>query len=251
MGKQTDKKPTCSNCKSKDLGNFLCRNCYENLFVFDSDESLKLFVNEFDSLFPELDAFGHLTFQEMKQLKDEIEAEVAAKMSARLTPHQQDRFFTMHEKVQKARLSLINSENPILVSANVLGIALLSVGLMSLVFAASLSQGGLLLLIPVIAIVYFNFFVFCVKCKKFVFKKPALVRKTILEERYGSHTEHQEITTSIQNYDNRGRISGYSSASTYIPHNVEHLDETAEYVYACSYCGNIWGATSTKRFNLN
>lgn len=248
MGKQADNKPTCSNCKSKDLGNFLCRNCYENLFDFDSNESLEQFVKEFNSLFPELDVVDEAkTLQEVEELGNELDP----KMSARLTSQQQDRFFTMGEKVVKARLGLINSENPILVSANVLGITLISVVLISLALAASLSQGGLLLLIPVIAIVYFNFFVFCVKCKKFGFKKPSLVKKTILEERYGSHTEHQEVSTSVQNYDSRGRISGYSSASTYIPHTVEHVDETAEYVYACSYCGNIWGATSTKRFNLN
>lgn len=248
MSKKSGKKPRCSNCDSKDLGSFLCRNCYENFYIFDTDEALTQFNNELETLFPELQqVYNAATLQEVEEMADELDL----KLSARLTPYQQNRFFIVNEKVKQARLALIRNQNASLFASNIMGIALFSVALISSLVSAFKLPGLLAALIPISAIIYFNNFVFCKKCIKFVFKKHSLLRKTILEERYGTHTEHQEVRTSVQNYDSRGHISGYSSASTYIPHHVEHVDEKAEYVYACNYCGHIWGATRTKRFNLN
>ena len=248
MTKRTSDKAKCANCESTDLGRFLCRTCFENRFLLDSDESILYYMNELNSLFPELEAVDNAsTFQEVEAMADELDA----KLSARLTPYQQERFFFANDRVKSARLALVKIQDPNLFSSNFLGIALLAVTLLTSALAAFYSPGFLVFLIPIGGIAYFNNFAFCRNCRKFVFKRHTLVRKTVLNESYGSHTEHQEVQTSVQNYDSRGRVSGYSSASTYIPHNVEHVDETAEYAYACNYCGHVWGVTRTKRFNLN
>lgn len=248
MTKQAGGKAKCGNCESTDLGQFICRTCFENRFILDSDESIRYFMNELNALFPELEAVDNAaTFQEVEALADELDA----KLSARLTPFQQERFFVANDKVKGARLALIKAQDPNLFLSNILGIALVAVALITSAVAAFYAPGFLVFLIPISGIVYLNTFEFCRNCRKFVFKRLTIFKKTVLDERYGSHTEHQEVQTSVQNYDSSGRASGYSSASTYIPHNVEHVDETAEYVYACNYCGHVWGVTRTKRFNIN
>lgn len=248
MTERANDKVRCTNCKATNLGRFLCRICYENRFLLDSNDSIMDFMEEFKNLFPELQAIDNATtLQEVEALADGIDA----RLSARLTSFQRERFSVVNDKVTKARLALNKNQDSNLPESNILGVSLFILVSVSSAFAAFYSPVLLLFLIPISGIVYFENFVFCRNCRKFVFKKHSLVRKTSLNTSYGSHTEHQEVQTLIQNYDSRGRASGYSNASTYIPHNVEHVDETAEYVYACNYCGHIWGLTRTKRFNLN
>lgn len=247
MSKESDNSPKCSNCESTDLGEFLCRNCFENLHEFEDFESIQRFMNELDVLIPENRMFDNVkTLNEHLEMAEEFEA----RLTSRLSRYQLDRFLEIHEKVKRATSNWLKTRNTNTLDSNFVGLGLVFIGLASFLGLAFTAPGLLALVIPVGLIVYLTNFVSCVGCRKFLFKRRAFMRKTVLDEQYGTHTVHQEIRTSVQNYDSRGKMSGYSSASTYIPHDVEHVDEKAEYVYGCHYCGNIFTKINTRRFNL-
>jgi hypothetical protein len=240
--------PKCTNCGSKKLGRYLCYDCFENISPFEDYETIMLFMNELTELVPELALVDSAkTLKEATAMADHLEA----KLTARLSAYHLERFFSVNEKITRARKEMIAHRLGGREDSHLSGIVAITFMIVVSGWSAIATPVFLLFTIPISFFVYFKNFIFCRNCRKFLFKKHSFLRKNILDKKYGYHTEHEEISTAIQNYDSRGKASGYSSASTYIPHNVEHVDETSEYFYGCNFCGNVWGNTRTKRFNLN
>ncbi len=248
MREKSEMRPACTRCGSHDLGQCICRNCYENRFNLRTQDSLDLYISEFDAMFPELGEIDRAsTLSEVESMADGIYAQIASRLSA----YQLENFLSASDKISKARLNLTKVEKTGTIGAHGVGITFIVIGLILSAWSALKAPGFLMFLLPLGGIIFGKTFLYCKRCKKLISKKDTLGKKTVVHEKYGSHTEHYEVTTSSQHYDTRGKVAGNSTSSTYIPQSVRHVDETAEYVHQCNYCGHIWGVKRTKRFNLN
>lgn len=236
----------CRNCGSMKLLAYICTDCFENVEAFDTPDSIARYMDELTELVPELSLVdSSATLEEAQSAAEHQDLE--ARMTARYSEYKLSRLDAVMVKLNEARMAQSNNPEDSHLQAIV---AITFMGVFS-IWAAFASPVTLVFTIPVSLIIFFSNFIFCRECKKFLKKKHSLLRTNVLEEKFGSHTEHSQVNTSTQNYDSRGKASGFSSSTTYVPYHVQHVDQKAEYLYGCNFCGNVWGLTRVKRFNLS
>jgi ABC-type multidrug transport system fused ATPase/permease subunit len=219
---------------------------------FGSGYGVRLWMSEFEELYPAIRKVNQADTEEERQrllsyIDDHLDWD----------EYQESRVEAMFKKMQSTTQSLedshlkeVRNNNGFTREANVLAWIFLVLAL-AVTIAVGSSNGANGLLSAAICLVVYRFaFVFCGSCKKFNFKPQTLMRKEVVGQRFGTHIENLSIQTSSQNYDSRGKYSGDSYSTTYVPVEREHLDEISEYVRACNYCGHVWSHLKSKRYNL-
>jgi len=102
----------------------------------------------------------------------------------------------------------------------------------------------------IFSLVFLKFWVMCPGCKKFSYRKLSLLQEEVIGESQGWHTESKEIVAYTSHRDSRGRQSGHSESSVYVPTRVAHIDVSSNRIYCCAHCNLKWERIVTRRTNV-
>jgi len=250
---KSQSKDKCPNCGSSNLGEYLCRDCFENLLPFDGGWGTKLWMDEFGELYPLVGRFNRaVSDHEKQEIMDELEStNYWSEYQEARVEHMTSKIRELTNELSEAHLSNIRETGGYYPGANIWGLIYTAVVTINSVVWMCITGlfGGLIALIASLWL-YKKLFVFCRACKKFNFKPHTLMRTDLIDQRYGTHTRYVSVQSTSQHYDSRGKMAGYSDSTTQIPVSQDHVDETHEFTRACTYCGHVWSHRKTRRYNI-